>query len=304
LPTVKSARRERRYGASSTTTHTEGHMNRKSTLLALLLALPVAANAQVWNHNPGSDVGPNVWGTVTFPFATCGSVLPAACGTLPDPLGTFTEVGKKQSPIDIVTAKAVATPTLPALGFSYGATPFVVENTGHVIEVPYAAGAGSIQIGDDRYDLVQFHFHTTSEHTVNGVAQPMEVHLVHRNALTQDLAVVGVLLKVGNKPNQTIEKIFANAPLAEGAVTVGGTLTASSILPASAATSYWTYSGSLTTPPCSEGVRWVVAKDTVSVSSVTLAKFQQIVAAFPEYNGWFQNNRPVRPLGARSVQSR
>jgi carbonic anhydrase len=283
-------------------------MNHKSLslALALVLAFPAAAQtapAPVWNHDPAAQLGPNVWGTLTFPFATCGSVLPAACGTLPDPLGKVTDVGLKQSPIDIKLRSVVPSATLPSLGFQYGQTPFIVENTGHVIEVPYALGAGALQVGDDSYDLVQFHFHTLSEHTVDGVNSDMEVHLVHRDVLG-NLAVVGVLLKVGRNPNPLIEAIFKNAPLAEGSFDVGGTITAASLLPPSASSSYWTYSGSLTTPPCSEGVRWMVAKDPVNVSASTFARFRQIVSAFPEYFGYGQNNRPTRPLCGRTVLGR
>jgi carbonic anhydrase len=189
------------------------HSKSLSLLVALLLASSASARTE-WNHNPASDVGPNVWGTLAFPFSTCGSVLPAASGTLPDPAGPFTEVEKRQTPIDIQTAGVVAA-ALPALAFQY-----------------------------------------------------------------------------------------KKAPLAEGGVDTLTTFTAASILPPSASLSHWTYTGSLTTPPCSEGVRWLVLKEPVNVSSQSLAKFRAIVAAFPGQNGWFQNNRPVMPLDGRTVLGR
>jgi carbonic anhydrase len=249
------------------------------------------ARAQQWNHDPESPVGPPTWGTVTFPFATCGSVLP---GT------PFTEVGKKQSPIDITGAQAALLP--PPL-YRYGNTPFEVENTGHVVEVPYAPGSNLV-IGFDVFELVQFHFHTDSEHAVNGRKSPMELHLVHRNALG-NLAVVGVLLEVGPRPNPLIEEIFANAPIKAGAtVSVEGrSLNALELLPRNAA-SFWTYSGSLTTPPCSEGVKWTVLKNTVQVSQATVERYRKIVAEFPGYNGFPRNNRVVTPLNGRAILSR
>lgn len=86
------------------------------------------ASAQEFNHDPASDIGPNFWGSLTFPFATCGAGVP------------FVEVGKKQSPVNIVTANTVAA-ALPRLVFQYQATPFVVENTGHVEVATTTAGA-------------------------------------------------------------------------------------------------------------------------------------------------------------------
>jgi carbonic anhydrase len=263
---------------------------RKIAAVALSLAFAPLASAQVWNHNPGNDIGPTHWGTVTFPFATCGSVL------APD--GAFVQVGKKQSPVDIVGAQAAALP--PPL-FLYGNTPFEVENTGHVVEVPYAAGS-RLLIGLDTYDLIQFHFHAPSEHTVNGRLADMELHLVHRNAL-QNLAVVGILLQVGPRPNPVIEEIFRVAPQDPGAQALEGrTLSALEVLPRNPF-SFWTYSGSLTTPPCSEGVKWTVLKNPVNVSQATVDRFRSIIARFPNYAGFDANNRPVTPLNGRAILS-
>jgi carbonic anhydrase len=192
---------------------------------------------------------------------------------------------------------------LPALAFVYATTPFEIENTGHVVEVPYAEGAATLRIGFDAYALVQFHFHTPSEHTIDGGHGEMEVHLVHRNTVG-DLAVVGVILRVGANPNPLIEQILANAPSATGAVELEGEVNATSLLPVSAGASYWTYSGSLTTPPCTEGVRWLVAKEPVNVSAAAVANLRRIVSQFPGYGGSGDNNRPVRPLDGRVVLSK
>jgi len=265
-------------------------MNARQRLaVAALLLAASPAFAQEWNHDPASPVGPGAWGTVTFPFATCGSSF--------EP-GGFVEVGKKQSPIDI----SGATPALlPPPLYLYGATPFEVENTGHVVEVVYQAGSRLV-IGIDTFDLVQFHFHAPSEHAVNGRLADAELHLVHRNALG-NLAVVGVLLQVGPRPNALIEQIIGAAPAVEGSnVVTGRTLSARDVLPRNPF-SFWTYSGSLTTPPCSEGVKWTVLKEPVQVSAGTIARLHAIIAAFPGYEGYQSNNRPVTPLNGRAILS-
>lgn len=264
-------------------------MRKHLVAAALLAVLSTPAAAQEWSHDPASAIGPTRWGTVTFPFATCGSVL--------EP-GGFVEVGKKQSPIDIAGAQAAALP--PPL-YLYGNTPFEVENTGHVVEVPCAAGSRLV-IGLDAFDLVQLHFHAPSEHAVNGRLADMELHLVHRNALG-NLAVIGVLLQVGARPNPVIEEIFAVAPEEEGLVSLPGrTLAPAQLLPRNPF-SFWTYSGSLTTPPCSEGVKWTVLKNPVAVSQATVDRFREIIARFPSHleSGYSANNRPVTPLNGRAI---
>jgi carbonic anhydrase len=257
-----------------------------AAVAVLFAASPGTAGAQAWNHDPASPVGPPAWGDVAVPFGTCGT---AARG----------EVGVRQSPIDIVGARAAA---VVAPAFAYAPTPFVIENTGHVIEVPVAPGS-KLTFGSDVYDLVQFHFHTPSEHTVNGRPSSMELHLVHRDALG-NLAVVGVLLEVGRAPtNKLIDQIFQLAPAtAGGSVEVGGTVNAKDVLPP-APRPFWTYAGSLTTPPCSEGVRWTVLKTPVGISAATMARYQEIIGAFPGYAGHPANSRPVAPLDGRPILS-
>lgn len=263
---------------------------------ATLMSCAISALAVDWNHNPESAIGPGFWGTLPAggalsTFATCGSNIWTA------PALGFVEVGLKQSPINIVQARTVPS-TLPSLLPLYGSTPFEVENTGHVVEVPYAPG-NRLLVGVDAYELVQFHFHTHSEHQINGTATDMELHLVHRNSLG-DLAVLGVMLRVRGPANHLIDEIVANAPFSEGTVSLEGrTINARNLLPFSLG--YYTYSGSLTTPSCMEGVRWLLLKDPVNVSRATVDRLQQIVSLFPGYEGYRFNNRPVRPLNGRPV---
>lgn len=189
----------------------------KSTLCCLVLLASFSAFAAEnavpsWNHNTASPHGPANWGTAAAPFATCGSTVG----------GAFVEVGMRQTPVDIDTSALTRT-NLPVLTFQYQDTPFYVENTGHVIEVPYGAGS-SIRLGlpspysalgwpqqTDEYQLLQFHFHVPSEHTINGKQADMELHLVHVNQLG-DLAVVGVLLNQSSVANTVVDQILSNAP--------------------------------------------------------------------------------------------
>jgi len=262
------------------------------TAVALVFSATFAAAQVEWNHNPASDIGPNFWGALTFPFATCGAGDP------------FVEVGKKQTPVNIVTADTVDALLLP-LRFQYHATPFVVENTGHVVEVPYEPGS-AIYVGLEKYDLLQFHVHAPSEHTVNGQFAAAELHLVHRNALL-DLAVVGVLVHVGSPVNAVIDRMLREAPTEEGEIELHGSVNAKGVLPRNAkgvlprVESYYHYSGSLTTPPCSEGVRWFVLKRPVFVSQEAIDHLHEVISEFPHYNGFPNNNRPVRPLNGRVI---
>ncbi|MGH9962358.1 MAG: carbonic anhydrase, partial [Pyrinomonadaceae bacterium] len=258
------------------------------TAVAFVFSATVAS-AQVWNHDPDSAIGPNHWGKLVFPFATCGA----------EENSTFVEVGKKQTPVGIVPAETVAA-ALPELEFQYRSTPFVVENTGHVVEVPYEPGS-ALRVGKEKYELLQFHFHAPSEHTVNGQFAAAELHLVHRNTLL-DLAVVGVLVNVGSPVNKVIDKILLGAPIESGEeVDLGESVNAKSVLPRHSERYYYNYSGSLTTPPCSEGVRWLVLKEPVFVSQEAIDRLHEIIAEFDNYDGFPDNNRPVRPLNGRVI---
>jgi carbonic anhydrase len=252
---------------------------------------------------PVADVGP-------LPFAACGATVASTVST--DTGAELTvnvgEVGRKQSPVDIVVADTVLT-ALPALAFQYLDTPFIVENTGHVVEVPYEPGS-ALRVGPETYQLLQFHFHAPSEHAINGVLDDGEMHLVHRN-VRLDLAVVGVMLQVappGTPTNSLIDSILLSAPIEEGETPNLGLVNARDLLPQQ--TNYYTYSGSLTTPPCSEGVRWFVLKDPVLASQAAIDRLHEVIDEFPTHNPPFtlesfpDNNRPVRPLNGRAVLER
>lgn len=215
-------------------------------------------------------------------FAVLGFVQPAA-GFAAD----ICSLGQRQSPIDLPAAPVA---NLQKLSFHYDETALEVENTGTTIEV--AAEPGNfLKIGKETYELVQFHFHTPSEHRRQGEEFPMELHFVHRNALGE-LAVVGVFLAEG-AANPVIQQIWDNAPASHGTHEVeGATIDPEDLLPDNR--EFYRYAGSLTTPPCSEGVRWHVMHDAIEVSAAQVDEFR---AFFP------LNARPLQPLNGRPVLS-
>lgn len=242
--------------------------------------------APSWNHDPDdTSLGPTAWGEIDESFEQCRR-------------------GGAQSPVDIAGAVRRG---LPALEFRYDDTQLEVENTGHVIEVPMPEGsANTLTIGDDTFRLVQFHFHAPSEHTLVGRSYDAEAHLVHESE-GGEIAVVGVLLEVGAPPSPLVELVLENAPEAAGdAVELEERSPVELLLvrdPGSADTGgHFAYSGSLTTPGCTERVRWFVLRDTLGISADARARLHELVARFPGYDGYENNNRPTQPLNDRVIE--
>lgn len=193
------------------------------------------------------------------------------------------KTGQKQSPINI---DKFVQGEVPPLTLNYSETPLEVVNNGHTVQVNYAPGS-TLTVGDATYDLLQFHFHTPSEHYLNGVPAAMEVHFVHKDK-GGTLGVVGVMMKIGAE-NAAIKDIWSNIPAAGESKTVEGkSISALALLPSDH--EYLKYEGSLTTPPCSEGVQWHVIKEPIEISHEQLLAFQTL---FPV------NARPVQPLHGR-----
>lgn len=219
-----------------------------------------------WGYQ--GEGAPENWGKLKPEFALCGT-------------------GMSQSPIDM--AKTYKT-KLDAIDFSYKETPLKILNNGHAVQVNYEPGS-SVMIDGQQYELLQFHFHAPSEHTVNGAFYDMEMHLVHKND-KGELAVVGVFLKKG-KANKIIQVLWDNLPSEVNKENVVNDIlvNASGLLPKDK--KYYHYYGSLTTPPCSEGVNWSVLKAPIEVSEEQIQKFQALMG--------FANNRPVLPVNKRFV---
>ncbi|MCF6323703.1 MAG: carbonic anhydrase family protein [Gammaproteobacteria bacterium] len=224
-------------------------------------------HADYWAYE--GDGAPHAWGVIKEEYATCGD-------------------GMQQSPIDIST---VTIGPLSKIEFKYRSTPLELVNNGHTIQANYHTGS-YITVGGKRYDLLQLHFHAPTEHTVGGKSYDMVAHLVHKAADGQ-LGVIGVMFKAGDK-NKEIEKLWANMPTESGQTnTVKNTrINALDLLPVDL--TYFNYTGSLTTPPCSEGVNWMVMATPASISAKQVKQFTDLFPA---------SVRPVQPLNGRVVRT-
>jgi carbonic anhydrase len=209
-----------------------------------------------------------------------------------DPEYAACNVGKEQSPIDIRNAEKVK---LPAIRFEYKSGPLkYLINNGHTIRVNYhdSPGSGNFLIaGGKRYQLTQFHFHRPSEEYIHGKPYDMVVHLMHE-AGDGKVAGVAVLLHAGSA-NATIQQIWEHMPKTPGKEQeiAGVAVDPAGLLPGD--TGYYTYMGSLTAPPCSEGVTWFVLKTPVDISPEEINAFAKL---YP------RDVRPLQPLNGRVVK--
>lgn len=239
------------------------------SVFATMLALPVAAEEGGAHHAKwgyGAHNGAHKWSTLDDAYKACKD-------------------GQKQSPINI---DKYLQEDLPVIAPAYQPAPLVVANNGHSVQVNYSAGSGFTS-NNVEYALQHIHFHTPSEHYLDGAPYPMEAHFVHQSASGQ-IAVIGVMLKVGAH-NPVIEGIWQNVPPSGQVKDVMAVeINASDLMPENLA--YYKYEGSLTTPPCTEGVAWHVMKESIEISEKQLRAFQSV---FPV------NARPLQPLNDRVV---
>jgi len=202
-----------------------------------------------------------------------------------DAANSACKLSRQQSPINIDT-RHLTRAALAPLEFSYATGAAEVVNNGHTVQVNLPAG-GILHAGDETTKLLQFHFHTPSEETINGKHYPMVAHFVHK-ADDGMLSVVAVLFKEG-KENATLAPVFAAMP-AQGEAAALASFDPSTLLPQNHA--YYKFTGSLTTPPCSDGVHWQVMKNPVELSKQQIAAFRKL---YP------MNARPVQKLNGRHV---
>ena len=222
--------------------------------------------------------GPSRWGHLERDWAVCGE-------------------GHTQSPIDLDAATVTE---LPAIALEYRSSSLRivrqehvadVVDTGHSIQVNTPDG-GSMHVGDATYQLLQFHVHTPSEHTLHGIRFPMELHAVHRSADGR-LAVLAVFVREG-RPNEGIARITRHLPTSTGTiyhyenVRVDG----SYLLPVDRTT--YRYEGSLTKPPCTEGVQWIVFATPIEAAAEQIAAFRAIIG---------ENARPTQARGDRGLRT-
>ncbi len=227
-----------------------------------------------WGY--GTEHGPKEWGSLCPEFSTCST-------------------GRNQSPIDISGAATAALPKLetayqPAkLRIVHHEHQADVVNNGHTIQVNYPGGS-TLTVDGQTFTLLQYHFHSPSEHTLDGRHFPMELHLVHKTA-DGKLAVVAAFIAEG-AVNAAFEPVWAHLPKEQGVeVHLEHILVdVDALLPQDRTT--YRYDGSLTTPPCSEGVKWFILANPVALSTQQIAAFRAIVPA---------NNRPTQPLNGRKI---
>lgn len=207
-----------------------------------------------------------------------------------DPAYEECDTGRRQSPVDLRDPAASPNPAHPE--FAYETIELELENNGHSVEAVYPPGS-TLELGGRVYDLSQFHFHAPSEHRIEGRSAPLEFHFVHEEQQSGGLLVLGVLVDEG-RPNAAAAKLAEALPGADGeAARTAEAIDALDLLPAEPASARrWEYPGSLTTPPCSEGVEWHVFDRPVEFSR------QQVEAFTDVYEG---TNRPLQPLNGRTL---
>ncbi len=223
-----------------------------------------AAQAAHWSYT--GPAGPQTWGGLKPDFALCAK-------------------GQRQSPIDIQGGLSVE---LEPVQFNYKASRFGVVDNGHTVQANLAAG-NFIEVGGRRFELKQFHFHRPSEERIDGRQFEMSLHLVHKDEQGR-LAVVALLMDRG-APHPAVQKVWNSLPLEkQEELQARSPLELAELLPSDH--SYYTYMGSLTTPPCSEGVQWIVMRQPVSVSSAQIELFARL---YP------MNARPLQQVAGRRI---
>jgi len=240
-----------------------------------LLACPVCAATALGARGAGAADGHGSWSYE-------GNTGPAAWGKV-DPAARVCSVGDQQSPVDLAGGISA---NLPPLDLNWPVRVYDVTNNGHTVQCDATPG-DYVKVGKSVYQLLQFHFHTPSEHAVAGKRAAMEVHFVHK-APDSSLAVLGVLMQPGAS-NAAFREIMAAAPAQPGKAKSAKPIDIRTLVPA-APRRAWRYEGSLTTPPCSEVVSWFVLDRPITVAESDIAAFRRIYA---------MNARPLQPLNRR-----
>lgn len=246
-------------------------MSFKNTVISIFIVFVVAlmlseGEPKAYAHwSYGEDEGPKEWSSLDERYHMC-------------------EEGFNQSPINITSAIEAK---LSPLGFEGNAKGTTFVNNGHTVQVNFAGG-NTLNVDNKNYSLKQIHFHTPSENTIDGKSFPMEAHLVHASG--SSLAVVAVMFQVGND-NVVLNKLLRNVPEnAEDNNELKSEVKGYEILPANK--EYFRFSGSLTTPPCTEGVKWLVLKTPIEMSESQLKDFTAVMP---------KNNRPLQDINSRLI---
>jgi len=236
---------------------------------------PVDPSAAAPHFEYSGDEGPFWWGEIDPIYADCS-------------------VSLRQSPIDIPREVSARTRTNLAVTFAPGA--INMKNNGHTVVQSFSPGSTFVLEGVT-YDLLQFHLHTTSEHTVQGRRYPMELHAVFRDAVSGNLAVIGQLFEVDRRgtENEFLHDLtqFGLPEKTDDTVTNAAEIDLADLIDAKQLATYWSYPGSLTTPPCSPIVSWFVLRKPVRASQAQIQEFIDVMG---------NNYRPVQALNGRTIE--
>lgn len=243
-----------------------------TTFFAMLLIITSSqANEHKVKHwGYTADVAPSHWSELNEKFKICSE-------------------GKSQSPIDIVASSDI---DLPTLALDYKSKSENVIDNGHTVQVNIVKGS-TFSIEKDQYELKQFHFHTPSENNINHKSFPLEAHFVHATKEGK-LAVIAVMFEEAKESNAVISKIWSKFPLKEGEKTelTLSTEEIQALIPSNK--DYYKFTGSLTTPPCSEEVKWHVMKKPLTISKEQVKQFFDIYG--------HANNRPIQETHKRKIE--
>lgn len=246
-------------------------MKKRSIVLLLLTvgfcmtSIVLAGEKIHWGYS--GPEGPEHWGKLDPAYAACSE-------------------GKNQSPVNLTE---MIESELPPITINYHPGGYEILNNGHTIQVNYTLGC-TITANGHEFELKQFHFHSPSENTIEGSSYPMEAHFVHADK-GGNLAVIAVMFEVGGK-NKELEKAWSHMPKnSSEKYELPQSVDAKNLLPNDP--EYYRFNGSLTTPPCSEGVWWFVMKSFNTASKEQINKFAHVMH--------HPNNRPVQPINARVI---
>ena len=225
----------------------------------------MTTEAAHWGY-AGSE-GPEYWGCLSEAYRACSE-------------------GVEQSPVNITGCVASEGAHIE---FAYSGRAIAARNNGHTVYLDFPPGS-ALDAGASRYELQGVHYHSPGEHQINGESFAAELHLVHQDA-DGNLAVVGLLFRLGMAASPLVQALLDAAPETVGSTALQDGPPAADHVPASL--DYFGYDGSLTTPPCTEGVRWIVMQSVGTVSEAQVERLQKITGG--------PNNRPVQPIGKREI---
>ncbi len=247
----------------------------KKTMIPLVLTGLISGSAIAsgtgaeWGYT--GENGPDNWDKLSSAYEMCGK-------------------GRNQSPVNLTD---MIEGDLPPLELRYQRDGREIVNNGHTIQINYAPGS-TLSVAGKAYELKQLHFHAPSENQIGGESFPMEAHFVHADA-AGNLAVLALMIEEGYE-NKALKNAWSHMPEKAGEnLALSKPFNASELLPSydDDELEYYRFNGSLTTPPCSEGVVWMVLKETVQASADQIEKFAHIMH--------HPNNRPVQPINARVI---